>query len=234
MRRAQFVVAALLLCAVALLPTPGAGQAAGGEQALRGRAQAALAAKNWQQAADALGRLVALDPRWDHLQSLGDAESNLGRYQEALDAYDRGIRAAQADRQAPASRTRSAIAAMWTGKGNDFLKMRRPDEAIDAYTKAAGLSPNPGLPYFNLCATQYNLGRTEGALAACDKAIKADPGRADAYFIKGSLLVAQATTGKDGKTVAPPGTIEALRKYLELAPDGAHVRDVREMLDYSK
>jgi tetratricopeptide (TPR) repeat protein len=94
------------------------------------------------------------------------------------------------------------------------------------------MDPNPATAYFNICATQYNSGNTEGALAACDKAIAADPNRADAYFIKGSLLIASSTTDKDGKVKPAPGTAEALNKYLELAPDGSHANDVKQMLAY--
>jgi hypothetical protein len=32
--------------------------------------------------------------------------------------------------------------------------------------------------------------------------------------------------------VAPPGTTQALHKYLELAPNGAHAVDVKAMLDF--
>lgn len=67
---------------------------------------------------------------------------------------------------------------------------------------------------------------------ACDKALTTDPNKADAWFIKGSLLVAESKTDKSGKVIAPPATAEALNKYLELAPDGAHVNDVKQMLDY--
>jgi tetratricopeptide (TPR) repeat protein len=117
--------------------------------------------------------------------------------------------------------------------GNVYLRLKRTDDAIAAYTKAAPLASDPGLAYFNLCAILYNTGQTDGALAACNKAIAADPGRADAYFVKGSVLVAQSTV-KDGKAIAPPGTIEALQKYLELAPNGPHAKDVRDMLDHVK
>ena len=67
---------------------------------------------------------------------------------------------------------------------------------------------------------------------ACDKAIPADPNKADAYFIKGSLLIAGSKTDSSGKVIAPPGTEEALSKYLQLAPDGPHAKDVKEMLTY--
>jgi tetratricopeptide (TPR) repeat protein len=94
------------------------------------------------------------------------------------------------------------------------------------------MDPNPGTAYFNLCATQYNSGNTQGALASCDKAIAADPNRPDSYFIKGSLLMGDSKQGKDGKLEAPAGTAEALNKYLELAPDGPHANDVKQMLAF--
>src|SRR5581483_3555773 len=102
---------------------------------------------------------------------------------------------------------------------------------IAAYEKAAALDPNPGTAYFNICATMYNTANMEGAVVACDKAIAADPTKADAYFIKGSSLYGSGKLDKDGKYVPPPGTADALNKYLELAPNGAHAADVKAMLD---
>jgi hypothetical protein len=43
--------------------------------------------------------------------------------------------------------------------------------------------------------------------------------------------MAESTVTKDGKTLAPAGTVEALKKYLQLAPNGGHVADVKQMLD---
>ena len=77
----------------------------------------------------------------------------------------------------------------------------------------------------------YNTGNMEGAVGACDKAIAADPAKADAYFIKGSSLYGSGKLDKEGKYVPPPGTAEALSKYLELQPNGAHAADVKAMLD---
>ena len=85
---------------------------------------------------------------------------------------------------------------MLTQQGNAYLKLRKNKEAVDAYTKAASYDPNPATAYWNLCATQYNTGNVDGALDACNKAIVADPGKADAYFIKGVLLVGPPGTGK--------------------------------------
>jgi tetratricopeptide (TPR) repeat protein len=212
----------------AVLPAAVSAQAPPDAKALVDRVQTAIAAKNWQQAADALGALVILDPRWFNFQNLGAAEFNLGRYEKAIAAYDKGIKMAQEDKDR--DRIKSAVGAMLNNKGNALLKLKRNDEAVAAFTKAAELSPDPGIAYFNLCATQYNLGSVEGAVAACDKAINADPTKADAYFIKGSALYGNGTLDKNNKYVVPPGTVEALQKYLQLAPNGGHVEDVRAML----
>jgi tetratricopeptide (TPR) repeat protein len=222
------IAAAILIGIAVVLPGATSAQAPPDEKALLDQAQTAISAKKWQQAADALSALVIVDPRWSNFQNLGAAEFNLGRYEKAIAAYDKGIKIAQEDKDR--DNIKSALGAMLTNKGNALLKLKRNNEAVAAFTKAAELAPNPGTAYFNLCATQFNLGAFEGAVAACEKAINADPTKADAYFIKGSALYGNGTLDKNNKYVVPPGTVEALQKYLKLAPNGGHVEDVRAML----
>jgi hypothetical protein len=47
-------------------------------------------------------------------------------------------------------------------------------------------------------------------------------------------MVGQGNAGKDGKMAVPSGTVETLKQYLVLAPDGAHANDVKQMLDFLK
>jgi tetratricopeptide (TPR) repeat protein len=199
----------------------------------------AMTAKNWQAAIAPLQQLIADDPNnWQYYSGLGDVQFNLGSYDQALAAYQKGIalaRSGPADSKNPVddrAKKKAAIGKMLTQAGNAFLKLRKNKEAVDAFTEAASYDPNPGTAYFNLCATMYNVGDVKGALDACDKAIAADPKKADAYFIKGSVLVGESRTDAGGKVIAPPGAVEALKKYLELAPDGAHAKDVKEMLAF--
>ena len=206
------------------------------------QATAAMNAKKWEDAEPVLKQMVALDAtRWQFFQALGDTESNLNKYDEAVDNYGKGIEIAQGiiSGTTPANpknpdtdpvKAKTGIGQMLTAQGNAYLKLKKNPEAIAAYTKAAEISPTPAVAYFNLCATQYNTGNTEGALAACDKAIAADPTKADAYFIKGSLMMGAGKMDAQGKYIPPDGTAEALNKYLELAPDGAHAKDVKDML----
>lgn len=214
--------------------------------ALIAQYQAAANAKppDWKAEIPPLQGMTAADPtRWEYFQALGMAQLNDGQYQEAADTYQKGIDVAQGyvsgatpkDPKNPNSdpaKAKAGMGQMLTNQGTAYLKLNKNPEAIAAYTKAAEMDPNPGMAFFNLCATQYNTGNTEGALAACDKAIAADPNKADAYFIKGSLLIASSKLDKDGKVIAAPGTDEALNKYLQLAPDGPHAADVKQMLAY--
>jgi len=204
---------------------------------------AALNARNWEGAIPLLQQLSTQDPnRWRFTQSLGDAQLNVGQYDQAVATYEKGIQVAQGfasgnvkdpkNPDADPAKAKAGVAQMLTNEGNAYLKMHKNQEAVAAFTKAASMDPNPATAYFNICATQYNSGNTEGALAACDKAIAADPNRADAYFIKGSLMVAQGKMDKSGKYEAPEGTAEALNKYLELAPTGPHANDVKQMLQF--
>jgi tetratricopeptide (TPR) repeat protein len=218
------------ICAGAPLP---AAQSAD-QSALVAKAQAALDAKQWPDAEAALKQLLSSEPRWEYSEALGAAQMNQGHYADSLDSYQRAIDLAQKD-LAGKNADPAAVAQIYTAIGNANLKLKKNDAAIAAYNKAAALSPNPAVAYFNLCATMYNMGQPAAkTAAACDKAIAADPKKADAYFVKGSALFGEGVVDKSNKFVVPPGAVEALKQYLVLAPDGPHAQDVKTMLDALK
>jgi tetratricopeptide (TPR) repeat protein len=199
---------------------------------------AAQTAKNWQQAADILKQMITAAPtHWEYQQALGNMQFNLGQYQEAVDTYEKVIPLAQnatkTDPKADPAKAKAAVGQMLTSEGNAYLKLKKSPEAVAAFAKAAEMDPNPGTAYWNICATQYNTGDMKGASASCDKAIAADPNKADAYFIKGSALIGMSDGKLDaqGHYIALPGTKEALNKYLELAPDGPHAGEVKQMME---
>ena len=199
------------------------------QTALVAKAQAALDAKRWPDAEAALKQLLSSEPRWEYSEALGTAQMNQGHYADSLESYQRAIDLAQKNA------TPAASAQIYTMIGNANLKLKKNDAAIAAYNKAATLSPNPAVAYFNLCATMYNMGQPAAkTVPFCDKAIAADPKKADAYFVKGSSLYGEGALDKSNKFVPPPGAVEALKQYLVLAPDGPHVQDVKQMLDALK
>ncbi len=211
--------------------------------ALINQYNAAKDAQNWPEAEAALKQMIAADPnRWEYFQALGIAQMNQQEYQESIDSNEKGIQAAQGyasgttpkdpkNANSEPAKAKAGMGQMLASEGNAYLKLKKNSEAIAVFNKAAEMDPNPAVAYFNICATQYNTGNMEGAAAACDKAIQADPNKADAYFIKGSALFGQGKMDAQNKYVPPPGTAEAFKKYLELAPDGSHAADVKAMLE---
>lgn len=193
--------------------------------------QAAQAAKDWPKAEGLAEKLIALDPdEWQYRQALADVRLHKGDYAGALEAYSAALAGAGKAKVTPT--LHEAMALMYTNEGNALIKLKRDADAVKAYTQAAQLSAHPATAWFDVCAVRYNLGAVDLALAACDKAIAADPTKADAYFIKGSVLMGNSSIDAAGKTAAPPGAVEALQKYMQLAPNGPHAADVKQMLDY--
>ena len=192
----------------------------------------------------ALKAIVAADPtRWDYFEPLGDAQMSTGDYEHAAESYEKGIQAAQqflSSKPAQGSeimksdrdRAQGGMVQMLVNQGNAYLKLKKNSEAIAATAKAAELASDRGTAYFYLCVMYYNTQTLDGAVEACNKAIAANPDRVDAYFIEGALLFSATKTNKDGSRVVAPGTVEALKKYLQLAPAGAHATEARQMLEY--
>ncbi len=151
-----------------------------------------------------------------------------GKYTEAVTSYKKAIELNAASKK-PSPET---AAAAENQMGTAYGKMGDAKNAADAYdTAARALPANAGMYYFNEAATLYNAGKPDDAGVAADKAIAADPKRADAYYIKGQALIPKASVDpKTQKITAPPGCVEAYQQYLELAPDGPHAQEVKDIL----
>jgi tetratricopeptide (TPR) repeat protein len=128
------------------------------------------------------------------------------------------------------------LAAYYNNMAEAYAKTGKTDEAVKAYTQATQIDPpHAAQYYYNEGATMTNANvandskMRQAAVAAFDKAIAADPNKADAYYWKGSNLIGLAVL-KGDKMVAPDGTAEAFQKYLELQPTGPHAEEAKAML----
>jgi tetratricopeptide (TPR) repeat protein len=186
-----------------------------------------------EAAIEKCNQAIADDPtQWEFYQVLGGAYNTAGKPQEALTSYEKGVAAAKKliETNPDSGRAKTGLGQMLNSEGNLLVQMKRFDDAINVFSQATGVSAYPAMPYFNLCATYYNLKRGQDAVPACEKAIALDPTMSDAYYIKASILFGQGHA-ENGKYVAPPGTNELLNKYLEYAPFGQHSGAVRSMID---
>jgi tetratricopeptide (TPR) repeat protein len=151
------------------------------------------------------------------------------KFNDAATSYKKA-----ADLNAASKTPKPEIAATaYNQLGQAYGKQGNAKDSADAYEQAAKAQPaQAGMYYFNEAATLYNAGKLDEAGAAADKAIAADPKKAEAYYIKGQALIPKATVDpKTQKIVAPPGCVEAYQQYLELAPDGPHAGDVKGILE---
>lgn len=211
---------------------------AGTTNAFLAQAREALSQQNWPAAEAALKQVLALDPdHWEYYVALGGAQGSQGKYQDAVQTYELGIQKAQATQPDPKNpfsdpaKIKSGISQMLNQEGNAYLRLDKTDDAVRAYTKAAESSPNSATAYYNLCSALFSMDRSQDALSACNKSLAADPNKADAYFIKGSILVAAGRLDSSGKRFVTADAVDALKKYLELAPTGSHAADAKLMLD---
>ena len=146
-----------------------------------------------------------------------------------MTSYKKGIDLNAASKK-PSPET---AAAGYNQLGQAYGRMGNAKDSADAY-EAGGQGPTSQCVHVLLqrSGNAVQRGQTAEGQAAADKAIAADPKKADAYYIKGQALIPQATVDpKTQKIVAPPGCIEAYQTYLELAPDGPHAADVKGILE---
>jgi tetratricopeptide (TPR) repeat protein len=246
MHRNLFVAAATL--SACLMAVPASSQTAPTDaqstpQTLQATYDQAMQARNWPAALAVAQQLVDANATSANLLLLANAQlyattgqSAPGAMEASLATYDRALAAAQQEKPAPGQPDQAwkdGVAKIYVAKGNALLKLKRTADAIDNYNRAAELSSTPGKAYFNVCATAYNSGDVNGAVMACRKCVQYDPTNANAWFVLGSSLFAGASTDASGKFVISAETRQALEKYLELAPDGPHAADTKQMLDFA-
>jgi len=209
-------------------------------------ANTAIQAKDYETAITNLTEANQIDPSRDVLwYRLGDAyrlsattQTDSGerqkRYESAVDSYNKAIGILQDNlqngKEKDAAKANQKLAGFYINLADAYAKNRKIDDAVKSYEQAAKVdSSSAASAYFNIGAVYTNAGRVDDANAAFDKCIAADPTRAEAYYQKGVNLLGKATLQGD-KTVAPPGTAEALQKYLEMAPNGPNAQSAKDLL----
>jgi hypothetical protein len=110
-------------------------------------------------------RQVVLDsePPRDNFAALGLALQTMRRFDEALAAYDCGLRLAPDD------------AELRNGRGVALLELRRPAEACEEFARALDADPGYLDALGNLGNALIKLNRPQEALAAYDRALKIVP-----------------------------------------------------------
>ena len=122
----------------------------------------------------------------------------LGKYEEALRAFDKAIE------------LKPDYPLAWYNKGLTLGELGKYEEALRAYDKAIELKPDYPLAWFSKGYALGELGKHEEELRAYDKAIELKPDDPDAWFNKGVAL------GELGKYEE---ALRAFDKAIELKRD---------------
>jgi tetratricopeptide (TPR) repeat protein len=168
--------------------------------------------KKYAEAAEKFEQALALAQgknRLAVLQRLGDAYANSHERDKSIASYQQALELDPTN------------AGVHNNLGNVYANNNEIDKARAEFQKAAELDPaHASQYYFNLGAVFYNIGKMDEAADAFKKCIGIDDKKADAYFWLGLALAGKMTTDASGKVIAPPGTLEAFQKYLDLEPNG--------------
>ncbi len=191
-------------------------------------------AADYQTAIDNYKKASELDPNQFAIWSqMGLTYYNLGNLQKGDDqtkSYEAGVAAYQKALALPSDN--ASQAGIYNQIGNIYGAEKKVPEATEALNKAAQLDPSmAGKAYYNLGANMVNTGHPEQAAEFFKKATDSDPNNAEAWYQLGSLLMMKGSVdAKTGQQTYPPETADALKKYLQLKPDGAHAQEATAML----
>lgn len=235
MRRQLFVAALILLstpfATAQTQPAPTATI-----ESLTADYNASMTGRDWAHAVALAQQIVQMKQSSHNLYLLGNAQLYSKADADALATYEKALATAESEKPAagqPLTDWNDGLSQIYVGRGNALLRLKRIDEAIADYNHAAELAIKKGKALFNICAVYYNTGKTKESAAGCRRAVAADPGNANAWFVLGSDLFADAPI-ENGKVIIPEEGRVALQKYIELAPDGPHAKDVNDMIKMLK
>ncbi len=145
------------------------------------------------------------------LTQIAKTQAQLNQYEPAVQTFKKAIELAPEN------------ASYKTALAQFYLKEKKYDEALNMYadSNAAGKEPVDQV-LFKLGQAQSNQGNAEVAQLAFERAIKANPENAEAYYELGMLLYQSKKDDKRAK--------EVLTKYLELGKDAAHLDNTKSVL----
>lgn len=186
------------------------------------------------RAREALEATLELDPsHGGALAKLGEIELNHGEFEAAREHLERAV---QED---------DSLFFAWMHLGKVYDRLQRPEEAIDAFGRAAEIREHPS-PHFWSGLMAIRMGRSGEAEAAFRRAIELAPAHPSAHHQLGRLLsergdheeaereieiheLIQLLTGDIRSRFERPELLERRRaalRLLELTPSSARVENI--------
>jgi len=166
-------------------------------------------------------------------QDLGAAQECLGRYDDAVAAFQKAIDLKpQAGTYAGLSTNLANSAAAQTDQKEAESKLTDANADCE---KALALDPAAGgVCYKNVGIILSNKGRQKDAVVPLQKATQANPQDAQSWWLLGGALTAMMDCKQEGEKMnctLAPGTQDAYQKCIAIGPDSATGKACKEALD---
>ena len=144
---------------------------------------------NYRRAVERFGEAVSLNPDYtEALLSLSITLSDMGRYDEARDAYDRAAEILSRKGGPPRENLfRGRIANLYKELGELYLALGQHEDAIREYRNALSVAPGYADLRVRLVTALREAGRTDEARNEVDAFLAEAPGNAAALIQKGIL-----------------------------------------------
>jgi tetratricopeptide (TPR) repeat protein len=133
----------------------------------------AFSRQQYDHAIEWIAGALRQKPKPEYLLSLGHALHLLGRLEEALKAYDKGVTLKPDD------------AELWKSMGIVLTRLDRANEAILAFQHALKLSPRHKEAAGRCATLLFKTERFDEAIAYYNLCAELDPDRADVYQVRG-------------------------------------------------
>lgn len=172
----------------------------------------------YRRAVERFGQAVSLNPDYtEALLSLSITLNDMGRYEEARDAYDRASEILSRKGGSPGEDLfRERIANLHKELGELYLALGQQDDAIREYRRA--LSVAPGFPDLRvrLVKALREAGRTGEARDEVDAFLAESPGNAAALLQKGILHYLAGEKGRARRSWEEALYKDPLNKILQV------------------
>jgi tetratricopeptide (TPR) repeat protein len=161
--------------------------------------------------------------------NLGQAEECAGHFDEAAKAFQNAVALKPQPNYYTGLSTNIAKASI-AAKDPKAIEAQAA-EASAGCEKSAAADPVEGERCWkNLGIVYYSASMMKQAVPPLQKAAGLDPKDADAWFLLGNALTGTIDSKQEGDKIiyiVPPGTVDAYKKYLELAPNGPHAAEAQ-------
>ncbi len=173
--------------------------------------------KNNALAASSLSRAVQLkSPAFITYFGLGQAYFNMQKYQECIDALDKGLPLAAREKNPESNQAK-----LYRLRGSAHYRLNHYKETVEDLTQALRISQSEWSDYAMLGVAYFNLDRTDEAIETLEKAYSLNPGQSMILELLGKSYLNKGIAALSQKQFS--SAVKLLQKALSYDPNNGYI-----------